>query len=359
VGKIADFLAHTCEGPAARSPPWRGCWVSVEATVLTVVMSAYSVHAAPRPRLAAFGAFLGSDECGVARIPAFEHFAGYPVRVGHTYLAGTDWEEIAGPDWVLGPWSAWRRARPERLLVLNVPMLAPNEPPAADHIVASQLRHGATGAFDAVFHTLATRLIAYGVPDTILVPGWEMNGQTYSHRCAPDPEAWKAYWRRIVAVMRAVPGAAFRFDFAPNRGPDVVGWERAYPGDDVVDIIGMDCHDQGPGESFADYVHQPYGLGAQVTFAAAHGKPVSYPEWGLFRYGDRPEFITAMLSWIAVNNVVYHTLTDYCPYGVFDCQANPRSAAAFQKAMAAWPAAPVKTAGPSGLGRWLKDILGR
>ncbi|MGW3061719.1 hypothetical protein ACWC98_38270, partial [Streptomyces goshikiensis] len=30
------------------------------------------------------------------------------------------------------------------------------------------------------------------------------------------------------------------FDFAPNRGKDAIGWTECYPGDDVVDIVGMD-----------------------------------------------------------------------------------------------------------------------
>ncbi|NED56407.1 hypothetical protein G3I24_36680, partial [Micromonospora aurantiaca] len=91
----------------------------------------------------------------------------------------------------------------------------------------------------------------------VIVLGWEMNGDTYGGRCAPNPRAWKVYWRRIVATMRSVPGAHFRFDFAPTRGRDAVPWTECYPGDDVVDIIGSDTYDQPPGKSFDDYVNEP------------------------------------------------------------------------------------------------------
>nr|WP_275404148.1 glycosyl hydrolase [Pseudonocardia acidicola] len=159
-----------------------------------------------------------------------------------------------------------------------------------------------------------------------------MNGDTYSGRCGPDPQAWQSYWQRIVTTMRQVPGAAFRFDFAPSRGEDAVAWPQCYPGDRYVDIIGMDTYDQDPGTTFQDYIDQPYGLKFQVEFAAAHGKPVSYPEWGLFRRGDDPAFIQGMHDWIATHDVVYETVTDYCPHGVWQCGAqNPKSAALYQK----------------------------
>ena len=78
-----------------------------------------------------------------------------------------------------------------------------------------------------------------GAGDAVIVLGWEMNGITYTGRCAPNPPMWKIYWRRIVATMRSVDGARFRFDFAPSRGRDAIPWTECYPGDDVVDIIGM------------------------------------------------------------------------------------------------------------------------
>ncbi len=96
--------------------------------------------------------------------------------------------------------------------------------------------------------------------------------------------------------MRSVPGADFRFDFAPSRGRDAIPWTECYPGDDYVDVIGMDSYDQPPGVSFTEQIKEPYGLQAQVDFAQAHGKPVSYPEWGLFRNGDNPDYIRQMLA---------------------------------------------------------------
>ncbi|HEY2281537.1 MAG TPA: glycosyl hydrolase [Streptosporangiaceae bacterium] len=304
-----------------------GCSGSTRTPTTNAPAAGSRAAAAPGGGRALFGAFLGSDETGVARIPEFEQFlGGVRTRVGHTYLAGDDWSGVDGLDRILDPWARWRAERPGDLFVLNVPMATPNEADLDDGQVAALLAQGAQGAFDQHYATLANRLVARGLGDAVIIPGWEMNGTTYSHRCAPDPESWKRYFRRVVATMRAVPGQSFRFDFNPSRGTDAISWQVCYPGDEVVDIIGMDSYDQPPGASFQDYVRQPDGLQAQVDFAREHGKPVSYPEWGLFKFGDNPQFIEDMLRWIASQDTVYSTFTDYCPHGVFECPDNPRSA---------------------------------
>jgi hypothetical protein len=193
---------------------------------------------------------------------------------------------------------------------------------------------------------LAQRLVALGATDTILVLGWEMNGTTYTHRCGPDPEDWKEYWRRIVTVMRSVPGQKFRFDFTPTRGKDAIPWPECYPGDDVVDIVGMDSYDMPHGMSFDEQVSEPYGLQFHVDFAREHHKPISYPEWGMFRNGDDSVYMLRMLDWMNEHRPLYNTLTDYCPHGVWQCTGNPRASAVYRAVMSTVPA-PQPTPGPT------------
>ena len=283
------------------------------------------------PHPVPLGAFLGADRRGVDRIEGFSSWLGVTVTVGRTYLPAGSWDDLEGPDWALDPWAAWRSERPGRVLAVNVPMVSPNEPPVGDAEAASLLRDGANGRYDAHFRKLAQRLVDRRANDTIVVLGWEMNGTTYSGRCAPDPDAWKRYWRRIVAVMRSVPGQRLRFDFSPVRGTQAIPWPNCYPGDDVVDIVGMDSYDQRPGHAFRDFVTQPYGLKAHADFAAAHRKPMSYPEWGLYDYGDDLNYVCAMYSWVTTHDVAYQSITDYCPHGVWSCAANPNSAGAYRQ----------------------------
>ena len=282
----------------------------------------------------AFGAYLDYGPRGVARMAALSHWlGGAELRVGHTYLPGDRWSNIEGAPGFLDVWADWRTRKADRMLVLNVPMMERNEAHVDDDEVRDLLRQGAAGRFDHHFRALAERLVALKVPDTVLVLGWEMNGTTYTHRCGPDPEAWKTYWNRIVTTMRAVPGQKFRFDFAPSRGRDAVPWTRCYPGDATVDIIGMDSYDQPRGMSFDEQVKEPYGLQAHVDFAKAHGKPVSYPEWGLFRNGDNAAYMRRMLAWMDEHKPVYNTVTDYCPHGVWQCDDNPRSTAVYRSVL--------------------------
>lgn len=290
----------------------------------------------PRTPIMSFGAFLGSDEEAFRRADGMRAWLrGTRQRVGHTYLPGDRWSNIEGLPRFLSPWARWRAGGEDRLFVLNVPMLPGNEEPHTDAGVRRLLAEGAAGRYDHRFRTLAQRLVRLGLHDAVLVPGWEMNGTTYTHRCGPDPHAWKTYWRSLVTAMRSVPGQEFRFDFAPSRGEDALAWPLCYPGDDVVDIIGMDTYDQPPGEDFDDYITQPYGLRAHVDFAAAHGKPISFPEWGLFRNGDNAAYMRRMLEWMTEHPPVYQTISDYCPHGVWWCDRNPESARVFREAFAA------------------------
>jgi hypothetical protein len=276
-----------------------------------------------------FGAFLGSDDSGVRNIAGFSAWAGREPIVGHTYLPGGSWTDLDQSTGLLDPWLAWRKAQADRILVLNVPMLEPNEPPLPADQVVDLLHRSAAGEFDAHFQALGHELVAGGGEDTIIVLGWEMNSVNYSGRCAPDPAAWQADWRHLVSVLRSVPGQRFRFDYAPDRGPDAVPWTACYPGDDVVDVLGMDTYDQAPGRTFDEFVQGPLGLQAQADFGALHHKPLSFPEWGLFRYGDDPAYVTSMLHWISTHDTLYETIADYCPAGVWRCATNPESSAAY------------------------------
>ncbi|MFE9449292.1 glycosyl hydrolase [Streptomyces sp. NPDC006739] len=282
----------------------------------------------------AFGAYLDNGSGGVMDTKGFSRWlGGSDVRVGRSYLPGDLWSNIEGAPGFLDSWVRWRRDRDDRLFVLNVPMMERNEAHLSDAEVKGLLQRAAAGAFDEHFRTLARHLVDLGAPDTVLVLGWEMNGITYTHRCGPDPQDWKTYWRRVVTAMRSVPGQKFRFDFAPNRGVDAVPWPQCYPGDDVVDIIGMDSYDQPAGLTFDEEVSEPYGLQYQVDFAKEHGKPFSYPEWGLFRNGDDVPYMLRMLAWMDQHKPLYQTITDYCPHGVWQCAKNPRASALYRAAL--------------------------
>ena len=123
--------------------------------------------------------------------------------------------------------------------------------------------------------------------------------------------------------------------------------------------------------TFDEQVKEPYGLQAQVDFAKSHNKPISYPEWGLFRNGDNAEYMRRMLAWIDEHKPLYNTLTDSCPHGVWQCAANPSSSQVYRSAFLGGadepaalptprPTAPLSPTGcsPLRLGDWAEYWLG-
>ncbi|MGW2341428.1 glycoside hydrolase family 26 protein [Streptomyces sp. NPDC001661] len=356
----ADPPPAASDSPKASSTPSPPPSTSASPSTSTSTSATASPSVSPSPsasgtddtkdKFSAFGAYLDYGPQGVTRMTKLSDWlGGADVRVGHTYLPGDRWSNIEGAPTFLDSWAKWRRAADDRLFVLNVPMLERNEARVPDTEVRTLLRRGAAGDFDAHFKVLAERLVDLKVPDTVVVLGWEMNGITYTHRCGPDPAAWKKYWTRIVTTMRSVPGQKFRFDFTPSRGRDAVPWTECYPGDDVVDIVGMDSYDQPEGKSFDEQVSEPYGLQKQVDFAKEHGKPLSYPEWGLFRNGDNPEYMRRMLAWMDKHKPLYNTLTDYCPHGVWQCDENPKASKVYRATLTGRDTAivPTKPATPT------------
>jgi hypothetical protein len=145
---------------------------------------------------------------------------------------------------------------------------------------------------------------AHATGTTYIRPAHEMNGDWMPWSVnAANVTAFKQAWRLYVGIIeREFPAA--RVVFSPNNGTHSdIGIPQMWPGDDVVDVIGIDFYDGWP--AFNDRAtwnreygvvekgDSPKGLGAWVTFAKRHGKPLAFPEWGL-QTGDRPFFIRAM-----------------------------------------------------------------
>jgi hypothetical protein len=294
--------------------------------------------AAGAPPVAAASSRVGEAAVGVYTGPAdtaehdgFSAWLGSEATYALDYIDDSQsWENIAEhSDWLLDPWAAWVRADPHRRLIISVPML--------NQASSGMLAEGAAGAFDDYFRTLAQEIADHGLGNAIIRIGWEANGDWYPWRASVDPEAWKAYYRRIVTIMRSVqpkgadqPPQSFEFDLSYSRGTSgtQVRFETMYPGDDVVDILGLDSYDtkwrdslSPPDVRWNDLLTQDMGLNDFTAFAAAHGKPMSLSEWGLWEPGhddnggggDNPYFIDRTADWLADNagSVRYHVLFNH------------------------------------------------
>jgi len=201
------------------------------------------------------------------------------------------WEQFSRFTWVPG---IWKKLNPARIVSWSVPLTMKGTP----------LADIAAGKHDIEFAG-AARAIADAQPKAIIRLGWEMNLEQ-SNWFAKGKEAdFVAAFRRIVEVFRK-QSRSFRFDWCPGWGPQETPADLAYPGNDVVDYIGLDVYDfkfEGtPEERWQKfYLTAPFGLQWHREFASLHGKPMSYPEWGVGNFGDNPYFIGKMHQWFAEN----------------------------------------------------------
>ena len=282
------------------------------------------------------GIYEGAGCDGARRIGRFTHWLGRSPAWVIDFLAYDSWRSMRhSAEWILRCW----RGAPYHLS-LAVPLLPQDE--------TATLADGARGAYDSDFRELAELLVRDGRADAVIRLGWEFNGAWMPWNAAKDPAAFVTYWRRVVAVMRAVRGAAFRFDWAPSLGRNAIAPDLVYPGDDVVDVIGLSVYNQSwskprrdSAARWQELLSRPFGLDWQRQFAQAHRKLRSFPEWGTGRRpdgaggGDDPGFITRMAALIRAPDVLYDGYWDYpAPdyFALISTGEFPRAAAAFRRA---------------------------
>lgn len=296
------------------------------------------------PKQHRLGVYKGAGCAGRAALAGFNAWLGRKPEWVVDFVAQETWLTFdRSASWIMG---CWRGA--DYQLTLAVPMLTQDR--------HNTLAQGVAGAYDDHFKRLAQGLVSTGRADTVIRLGWEFNGDWYTWHASQNPDAFIRYWRRIVGVMRAVPNSRFRFDWNPNLGRAGIAADLVYPGDDAVDIIGLDVYNQSwtkprpsSQERWIELRQQPFGLDWHRSFAEAKGKPRSFPEWGTGRRPDGsggeddPLFISEMAQWVAASDVVYHAYWDYPDPGYYALMSTgqfPRAAAMFRERFGHTPRTP-------------------
>jgi hypothetical protein len=222
--------------------------------------------------------------------------------LGVDFYARTTWEDFLGLSWVPG---IWKKLNPARNVVWSVPLTVKGTP----------LGDVADGMHDAEFEA-AAKAISEAQPGAIIRLGWEMNLVSMPWFANGREADYIRAFRRVVGIFRRHSNG-FRYDWCPGWGPQDGAADLAYPGDDVVDYIGLDVYDFKYEGSAAErwehyYLNAPFGLHWHREFAARHGKAMSYPEWGVGNFGDNPFFIQRMHDWFVKNesNIAYAAYFD-------------------------------------------------
>lgn len=238
------------------------------------------------------------------------------------------WEEFSKFGWVPG---IWRKLNPVRNVAWSMPLTMKGTP----------LSDIASGRYDLEFEG-AARAIADAQPGAIIRLGWEMNLEQSNWFAGGREADFIAAYRHVVGLFRKASNR-FTFDWCPGWGPQEAPADRAWPGDDVVDYVGLDVYDfkfEGtPEERWQKYyLTVPFGLEWHRDFAARHGKPMSFPEWGVGHFGDNPYFIRMMHDWFMQNRdriayAAYFNVDGLWPTQI-DTGRFPQSQALFRKLFA-------------------------
>jgi hypothetical protein len=258
------------------------------------------------------------------------------------------------PNWSgwVSPWltqngygyNTWVAADPTRRQIILTQGLIPTSAESDPEWTAKC----AAGDYNAYARELARNLVRTGFGYSVIRLGAEMNGTWNADSLGSTMTEWHQWgqcFAQEVQTMRMVPDSHFLFDWDINANYRNIPLADFYPGNAYVDIIGIDAYDVGaPGlplppvsnpARWAELAAQPEGLNLTEAFAAAHGKPLSFPEWAtVMSQGDDANYVRSMGAFIATHDVAFQSWFDVGDDGIFQLSPTqaPLSLAAYKKA---------------------------
>lgn len=237
-------------------------------------------------------------------IASFDALTHTNVTCFGTYLnTAQTWTGWSDP-WIVGPsgsaFTSWVAKHPRiRQLVLAVDLIPASLENISDPVGWEQ--SCAAGDFNSYATTLGKNLVAVGLGNSVLRLGAEMNGPweyDFMGTTTLEQNLWAQCFANEVTGLRQAAGEHFLIDWNPNACYEDVPFANFYPGNSYVDILGLDLYDVGcdaptTALTFAQLADEPGGLTSFEAFAAAQGKPMSFPEWGLESTpsGDDPGYV--------------------------------------------------------------------
>ncbi|TXN60306.1 hypothetical protein FV230_26375, partial [Methylobacterium sp. WL6] len=271
------------------------------------------------------GVYVGNSPSDVDH---FENWLGKPVDFVEMFLNQNSWAEFDSSI----PWatSLWKNAI--RDVHWSVPLTTWYD---------GNLDSAALGAYNDHYLKAAQAIAdsSYGDGPIYIRTGWEMNGTWFPWSAQGHEQSYIGAWQQFVDTFRSVSDR-FKFEWTPNVGND---WFQhpadAYPGDKYVDVIGMDFYwnntwmGTDPAQVWDWMVNQSGGLQWQADFAAAHGKPIAYSEWGA-NSPDAALYFDKAAAWFAQHKALYQSYWNYGDDGYssrLDTGLYPAADAAFIK----------------------------
>lgn len=223
---------------------------------------------------------------------------GRPCTVAQTYTDRTDYESMTrGTGWTFEFFADF-----DGVLVVSQGLV----PDGGEQL----LDDCAAGDYDGHWRDFGSLMVEHGRGDSVVRLGWEMNEATMGWR-GLDTADYLACYRRAADNLRTTnPQVVLDWTINAHHTPAALCGglsTNCYPGDEYVDIIGIDNYDHHPWSptkaAFDRTAAAPEGLDWLFAFARAHDKLFSVGEWGIMPTADagqdNPDFVTWMHGWFA------------------------------------------------------------
>lgn len=213
-----------------------------------------------------------------------------------------------------------------------------NLPDGAKLDVALPLLEDPTGT---EWEKVGKEIAGASAPGAYVRPGWEFNltgSWPWTTDSIGDAEFVKRFQAAATGIRKGCPSCLIEWN--PNSGQGgVAKAQAAYPGDEYVDVIGIDAYDWNN----EDPINGVGGLNEWAKFARDHDKFLSLPEWGTHGgadgRGDNPKFVEDVLAWAKENRgrlvmmSWFDETADYIESSVADGQM-PKAGAALKAGFA-------------------------
>lgn len=169
-----------------------------------------------------------------------------------------------------------------------------------DMSMDSSLAKIVQGEFDAYIHNWAQQAVRFGKP-FFLRPGHEMSNPWYSWSVqhGNSPELFKKFWRHVHAIFQEEGAHNVAFVWNPYLPSDTA----CYPGDDVVDWVGLDVFNFGSLSESGMWLD--FYTVTKILYDAVKGynKPILIAETGCVPGGgNKNNWYRDMFHYLAVDN---------------------------------------------------------
>ena len=281
-----------------------------------------------------------------ASIDSFQNATDSTVSCVGVYTdSATAWAQWADP-WIAGSagsaYQSWVAEAPQsHQLVVEVDLIPQSLQDINDPL--SWETSCAAGDFNTYASELGTNLVNAGLQNSVIRLASEANGTweaDYVGSTTQEQTLWASCFDNEVTALRQATGEHFLIDWNLNACTQPIPYANYYPGNSYVDIMGLDqydvdCHTPDTAVTFSQLANEAFGLTSFEAFAAAQGKPMSFPEWGLVSSsaGDDPAYVSGIAATVNNGDFAFEEYFDMGSGGSMpiDSGSTPLSAAAYGK----------------------------